>query len=138
MRFVRPLVSYRTRLRELREKRGLTITQIGELLRVPLDTLNQYEDGTLQPKVDVLIMLARYFGCTLDEFVEVLGVTPEIEAGCGAPDGPYRAIDLWIRNREEQQRQAEKEKRHGARNLSGDDGVQLATAGEAGGGSVLG
>ena len=54
------------RLKELRTQRGLTQSQIGELLGVSCVTIARYEAGEREPSNAKLTALANYFGVTVD------------------------------------------------------------------------
>lgn len=56
------------RIKELRENRGLTQKQLSEDPRLDLNinTLASYERNLREPKIDMIIRLARYFGVTTD------------------------------------------------------------------------
>ncbi len=54
------------RLKELRTQRGLTQSQIGELLGVSCVTIARYESGEREPSNAKLTTLANYFGVTVD------------------------------------------------------------------------
>ena len=50
------------RIRDLRNDRGLTQAEIAEILKVKQNTYCQYETGTLNYPVDVVVTLAEYYG----------------------------------------------------------------------------
>ncbi|WP_276620409.1 helix-turn-helix domain-containing protein [Syntrophomonas wolfei] len=56
------------RIKELREKQGLTQKQLSEdpCLDLNINTLASYERNLREPKIDMIIKLARYFGVTTD------------------------------------------------------------------------
>lgn len=54
------------RLKELRTQRGLTQSQVGELLGVSCVTIARYEAGEREPSNAKLTTLANYFGVTVD------------------------------------------------------------------------
>lgn len=53
-------------LAELREDRGLSHKQLGELIFVSGGTISNYENGVHYPDVEKLIHLADYFHVTVD------------------------------------------------------------------------
>lgn len=53
-------------LAELREDRGLTQKQLGEVLHVTGGTISNYEHGVHYPDLEKLIELADYFSVTTD------------------------------------------------------------------------
>lgn len=64
------------RIGEMRERAGLTKTQLAERLGVDLSTVCKWESGINTPTTKGLLNLADLFGCTLDEL-----------CGRNAPDG---------------------------------------------------
>ena len=60
------------RLKELREDSDLTQQQIAEFLHVKQNTYSQYETGTHQLPVDILIRLAEFYNVSTDY---ILGLT---------------------------------------------------------------
>ena len=54
------------RLKELRTQRGLTQSQIGELLGVSCVTIARYEAGEREPSNAKLTTLANFFGVSID------------------------------------------------------------------------
>ena len=54
------------RIKELREKRGLTQKQLSEdpYLNLNINTLASYERNLREPKIDMIVKLAHYFGVT--------------------------------------------------------------------------
>jgi transcriptional regulator with XRE-family HTH domain len=54
------------RLRELRNKKGLTLKQLGSIIGVAESTVSLYEKGKRQPDNDTLIRIADYFGVSVD------------------------------------------------------------------------
>ncbi len=63
-------------LRALREKRGITVKQLGEAIGVSPTTISRYETGQRQTDYETLIRLKEYFGVTIDY---LLGETVPIE-----------------------------------------------------------
>ena len=62
------------RIRNLRIDRDLTQKQIAEYLGVSQNTYSQYEIGTLNYPIDVLIALAKFYKTSVDY---LLGLTDE-------------------------------------------------------------
>lgn len=54
------------RLKELRLKKGLTQTELGEKVGVTKQTIINYEKGTTEPSFENLIKLADLFEVSLD------------------------------------------------------------------------
>lgn len=53
-------------LRELREDKGYTQTELGDLLGLTRQTISAYENGTIEPTLSTLIKLADLYNCSLD------------------------------------------------------------------------
>ncbi len=53
-------------IRNLRIDRGLTQKQIAELLHIKQNTYSQYELGVLNFSVDALLILADFYGVSVD------------------------------------------------------------------------
>ncbi|BAU87685.1 XRE family transcriptional regulator [Streptomyces laurentii] len=79
------------RLRAARERRGVTLTGVGEATGIAPSTLSRMETGRRRPTLDVLLRLARAYGVSLDELA---GTAP---APAPAPGpraaAPRRAAD---------------------------------------------
>ena len=60
------------RLKDLREDSDLTQQQIAEFLHVKQNTYSQYETGTHQLPIDILIRLAEFYNVSTDY---ILGLT---------------------------------------------------------------
>jgi transcriptional regulator with XRE-family HTH domain len=57
------------RLRDLRRRRGHTLTELAERTGTSVSTLSRLESGRRRPTLDLLIPLARIYGVTLDDLV---------------------------------------------------------------------
>ena len=57
---------YQLRIRDLREDRDLSQTQVAELLKVHQTTYSDYELGRLTVPVSALHTLADYYGVSVD------------------------------------------------------------------------
>lgn len=55
------------RIRELRERRGLTLTQLANAMEVDIAAAVRWESGKRNPRADKLPRLAEVLGCTIDE-----------------------------------------------------------------------
>jgi len=58
------------RLRELRNKSGLTQNEIASKLGVSGQTILNWENGIYEPKIYQLVLLADLFGVSIDYLVE--------------------------------------------------------------------
>lgn len=56
-------------LAALRKSRGITQTQLAETLSVSRMTVARWESGAFEPSLADLVILADYFGVSLDELV---------------------------------------------------------------------
>lgn len=59
-------MEYNEKLKALREDKDLTQTQLGKIFNLNQITISQYERGTRQPSIDILIKYAEYFKVSLD------------------------------------------------------------------------
>lgn len=60
---------FATRLRKLLDEKGTTITALSKVLGISRQAVSQYADGTGQPNVDKLRMIADYFEVSTDYLV---------------------------------------------------------------------
>lgn len=68
------------RIRELRQKKQLSQEELARLLDVDRSSVARWETGVNLPRAGKLMMLAKIFGCTLDELMDM-------EKGTGAKGG---------------------------------------------------
>ncbi len=54
------------RLKELRAEKGLTLKQVSEALSIPLQTYANYEHGTREPPLDLIIAICDFYEITSD------------------------------------------------------------------------
>lgn len=62
----------KTRIRDLREDRDLTQSEIAQLLNIHQSTYSDYESGNLNLPVEALVTLANYYNTSTDY---LLGLT---------------------------------------------------------------
>lgn len=55
-----------TRLKEIREFKGISQKDFAAIIGVPANTYNQWENGKRQPDPEIMIMIADYYDITLD------------------------------------------------------------------------
>lgn len=60
-----------TILRQLRQSRNLTQTELGKSVWLSKAVISKYENGLGYPNFDVLIRIANYFGVTTDYLLGV-------------------------------------------------------------------
>lgn len=58
-----------TILYNLREKKGETLEQVAESVKVSYVSLCRYETGKRMPKMDILARLAKHYGVTVDSIM---------------------------------------------------------------------
>lgn len=58
------------RVRELRERAGLTTTQLADRLNMERTTVYKWESGENRPTVDTLLRLAEFFRCPVDDLFD--------------------------------------------------------------------
>lgn len=58
------------RLKQLRQRRDITLTDLGEETGISASTLSRLEAGLRRPTLEQLLPLARAYGVTLDELVD--------------------------------------------------------------------
>lgn len=63
------MANFSERIKELRKKEGMTQAALGEIIGVGQDTVCVYEKGKHYPEVRNLIILADYFGVSIDYLV---------------------------------------------------------------------
>ncbi|GII01606.1 helix-turn-helix domain-containing protein [Planobispora takensis] len=63
------LASVGPRLRELRARRGMTLTRLAEATGISVSTLSRLESGERKPNLELLLPLARAYQVPLDELV---------------------------------------------------------------------
>lgn len=54
------------RLKELRIEQGLTLKQLSMKLSIPLQTYANYEHGTREPPIDLLIQICDFYKISAD------------------------------------------------------------------------
>ena len=62
------------RLRELRENNSKTQVELAAYLHIKQNTYSQYESGTRQIPIDLLIRIAEYYGVSVDYILELTDV----------------------------------------------------------------
>lgn len=58
------------RLKELRQRRGITLNELAEETGISISTLSRLEAGLRRPTLEQLLPLARSYAVTLDELVD--------------------------------------------------------------------
>ena len=57
------------RIRELRQEKQLSQEELARLLGVDRSAVAKWETGTNLPRAEKLIMMAKVFGCSVDELL---------------------------------------------------------------------
>lgn len=65
----RALAGAGPRLRELRQQHRSTLAELSEATGISVSTLSRLESGARRPTLELLLLLARAYGVTLDELV---------------------------------------------------------------------
>ncbi len=63
------MTSFAERIKDLRRKNGMTQEALGKIIGVKRDSIYTYEKGLNYPEVRNLIILADYFGVSIDYLV---------------------------------------------------------------------
>lgn len=56
-------------LKKVRKENGFTQRQVSEILKKPLNTYKNYEQGKREPNIDTLKQLSTLFKCKIDDLV---------------------------------------------------------------------
>lgn len=59
------------KLKEIRERNGMTTRELGKQLGVGGTAITNWETGLRRPNIDMLIRLTEIFGCTADELLGI-------------------------------------------------------------------
>ena len=54
------------RLKQLREEKNWTQTQLSEKLKCAMSSIAMYENGSRKPSLEVLVKLSEIFNCSVD------------------------------------------------------------------------
>ena len=52
------------KLKELRKEKGLTQKQVAQAIRITSSAYANYEQGTREPSIDIIIKICKFFGTT--------------------------------------------------------------------------
>jgi len=63
-------VSIGAKLKSYRKARGMTFAEFGKILGVSPQAVCKWEHGINYPDITLLPVLARMFGCSVDDFFE--------------------------------------------------------------------
>lgn len=62
------------KLKQLRQKAGLSQAQLAEAIGVSQQSVNKYENHSVEPDIDTLIRIADYFHVSVDYLIDHTGV----------------------------------------------------------------
>jgi transcriptional regulator with XRE-family HTH domain len=65
-------------LKELREEKGMSQTELANIVGLKQTTISQYENGSRSPKMSVAKKLSDALGISLDDFVRLSTFQNEI------------------------------------------------------------
>lgn len=66
-------------LKQLRRSRGISQQKLAELLGISQQSINQYENHSIEPDIDTLSRMASYFETSIDYIVGRTTVSSRIE-----------------------------------------------------------
>jgi transcriptional regulator with XRE-family HTH domain len=61
---------FANKLREFREKKGISLSILSKKTGIPATTLSKYERGVMAPKIDALCLLCRALKCSPNQVLE--------------------------------------------------------------------
>ena len=83
-----------TAIKDARNRAGYKQKQVSDLTGIPLGTLRRWEQGVNEPDIDSIIMLADFYGVSVDE---LLGSSFAPERDDGLSPDERRLVDLYRR-----------------------------------------
>jgi repressor LexA len=57
-------------LKSLMKEKGVSVTQMSRDTGIPQSTISEWIGGKYRPKADKLVVLAKYFGVSLESLIE--------------------------------------------------------------------
>ena len=72
------MIDYRTRLRNVREDKDLTQTDVAKLLRTTRQQVGKWENGVQMMGIDKYIILAKYYNVSLDYLAGLVDVPKKL------------------------------------------------------------
>lgn len=55
---------------KLRDEKGITDYRVAQDTGIATATLSEWKNGTYKPKVDKLLVLAKYFGVSIEDLIQ--------------------------------------------------------------------
>ena len=62
-------MNFSTKLKELRNEKGLTLKSVAMELSIPLTTYANYEQGTREPSIAMIIALCNFYDVSADYLI---------------------------------------------------------------------
>ena len=59
-----------TAIKDARKQRGLTQTELAQLINVTQGAISQWENGNSRPTLDNLVAIARALNCSIDDLIK--------------------------------------------------------------------
>lgn len=56
-------------IEQKRKECGLTQKELASMLDVTQGAISQWEQGSVEPSLKYIVMMAKIFGCTVDELI---------------------------------------------------------------------
>ena len=86
-----------TRIKELREQKGVSQLSLGLRVGCSQNTISKIENGDVEARASVLVEMAKYFGVSVDYLLGVSNIKTYMELNTGA--GKQSAIGLIYREK---------------------------------------
>lgn len=85
------------RLKELRQKHGVSQHALGEAIGVTQQSVNKYENHGVEPDIQILIAIADYFQTSVDYLIGHSDIDHKIEVlhSCDLNEEEGRLIHAW-------------------------------------------
>ncbi|WP_298626121.1 helix-turn-helix transcriptional regulator [uncultured Senegalimassilia sp.] len=64
-------IKVRLRVREAREARGITQDELSDAIGISRQSIKKWEHNQTMPKIDVLVRVANYLGCTVESLYDI-------------------------------------------------------------------
>ena len=81
------LNTFAERLRYYREKANISQKELSESVGISFSTYNNYETRNYEPKIEILVKLARALGCSVDDLVGYVAPAEE--------ERIFKALSKW-------------------------------------------
>lgn len=64
-------IKVRLRVREAREAKGITQDELSDAIGISRQSIKKWEHNQTMPKIDVLVRVANYLGCTVESLYDI-------------------------------------------------------------------